>query len=294
MLEDSVSKVQGLRARALDLPRGTPGRRGAGRLRAPPALLVGGRRSRMRASGLACSGAGPCVGRGGALAGSAGSWPVLTARAPLLPSLRPAFRCEPLRLPRRGPRRPPEAGEGRLGIYTAGTGTEIRAQSADREGWAGVPHTVSTQVRSWNPIDAENPACPGAGRRNRVPYSQGLCASVRLTAVPGPRSPGLTRHCPELICSRQAPVLTGVPLTLCSSRLWLRDLDEIKETPTLLPGSCLDGRAGPTISQGLGFELLCVRIVLCSTAPRATVLPAEEEPCVLEKGEGQAQEAKGH
>ena len=31
MLEDSVSKIQGLQARALDLPRGTPGRRGAGR-----------------------------------------------------------------------------------------------------------------------------------------------------------------------------------------------------------------------------------------------------------------------
>ena len=118
---------------------------------------------------------------------------------------------------------------------------------------------------------AENPACPGAGRRHRVPYSQGLCASVRPTAVPGPRSPGLTRHCPELICSRQALVLMGVPLTLCSYRLWLWDLEEKKETPTLLPDSCLVSRAGPTIPQGLGFELLCVRIVLCSTVPRATV-----------------------
>lgn len=163
MLEDSVSKIQGLQARALDLPRGTPGRRSAGRLRAPPALLVRGRRSR-DARFRPCVQRGGAVrgaGRGGALAGSAGSWPVLTARAPR-PSLRPTFRCEPLELPRRGPRRPLEACEGRFGIYTACTGTEIRAQSADRilgdrEGWAGVPHTVSTQVRSWNPIGRRKP-----------------------------------------------------------------------------------------------------------------------------------------
>lgn len=78
------------------------------------------------------------------------------------PEFGPAFRCEPLLLSRRGPRRPLEAGEGRFGIYTACTGTEIRAQSADRifgdrEGWAEIPHTVSTQVRSWNPIDRRKP-----------------------------------------------------------------------------------------------------------------------------------------
>lgn len=117
MLEDSVSKIQGLRAPAQDLPRGTPGRRGAGRLRAPPSLLDGGRRTR-DARFRPCVQRGGAVrgaGRGGALAGSAGCCPVLTARAPLLPSLGPAFRCEPLQLPRRGPRRPPEAGEGQFG-----------------------------------------------------------------------------------------------------------------------------------------------------------------------------------
>ena len=76
-------------------------------------------------------------------------------------------------------------------------------------------------------------------------------------------------------------------LTLYSYRLWLWDLEEIKEAPTpLLPDTCLVNRIGPTVPQGRRFELLCIRIMLWSTVPRATMAPQSLLALIL-RGSGE-------
>lgn len=106
MLEDSVSRIQGLRVATLWTyraePRGGEGGPPQGPARPPSQRKTGA--PGMRASGLACRGGGPCVGqgRGGGL-GRVGGVLACADCARTSPRVWAAFRCEPLLLPRRGP-----------------------------------------------------------------------------------------------------------------------------------------------------------------------------------------------